>query len=109
MRRSSYSGLRTIRGFLHANPVSFVDELTSISLPTDLSTTFTLSRIFIRVGDRSPAMACFVGPEFSASGERHEGSIVYVNRSRIWLGSRGGPRGSFPIGDNIKRRFHFVP
>jgi hypothetical protein len=56
MRRSSYSGLRTIRGFLHANPVSFLYELTSICLPTDLSTTFAFSRIFIRVDDRSPAM-----------------------------------------------------
>ena len=56
MQRSSYSGLRTIRGFLHANPVSFLYELTSICLPTDLSTTFAFSRIFIRVDDRSPAM-----------------------------------------------------
>src|SRR6266581_1393493 len=71
MRRSSYSGLRTIRGFLHANPVSFVDELTSVIIPTDLSTTFTFSRIFIRVDDRSPAMACFVGTEARSSGETH--------------------------------------
>src|SRR5215467_392055 len=64
MRRSSYSGLRTIRGFLHANPVSFLYELTSICLPTDLSTTFTFSRIFIRVDDRSPAMCVFYGHQF---------------------------------------------
>jgi len=71
MRRSFYSGLSTIRGFLHANPVSFVDELTSISSPTDLSTTFTFSRIFIRVDDRSAAMACFVGTESLSRSERH--------------------------------------
>ena len=76
MRRSSYSGLRTIRGFLHANPVSFVDELTSIIIPTDLSTTFTFLRIFIRVDDRLPAMACFVGSQSRPGGEGHSGLIL---------------------------------
>jgi len=71
MRRSYYSGLHTIRGFLHANPVSFVHELTSISLPTDFSATFTFSRIFIHLDDRSPAMACFVGSQTSPNGKGH--------------------------------------
>jgi len=60
MPRSSYSGLRSHRGFLHADPASFDSELTPVTQPDDLlTTTAFLSRIFIRVGDRPLVIRCF--------------------------------------------------
>jgi len=60
MPRTSYSGLRTNRGFLHADPASFEFELTPVPKPADFLMTTTFSRvIFIPVGDRSPVIRCF--------------------------------------------------
>jgi hypothetical protein len=56
MPRSSYSGLRTNRGFLHANPASFVYELTPVPTPADLLPTPAFSPIFIPVGERPPVI-----------------------------------------------------
>jgi len=49
MQRSSYSGLRTNRGYLHANPATFTYELSPLPNPAVLFTNKAiLSRIFIR-------------------------------------------------------------
>jgi hypothetical protein len=66
MQRSSYSGLRANRGFPHADPASFVSELTPLPIPADLSTTTHIfSRIFIIGGARSP----LIGDSFVPSNK----------------------------------------
>jgi hypothetical protein len=60
MQRSSYSGLRTNRGFLHANPATFTYELPPLPNPADLFTsTAILPRIFIRGNELSKIMGAF--------------------------------------------------
>jgi hypothetical protein len=73
------SGLRLNRGFLHADPASFVHELTPVPKPADLFTTIAFSRVFSSPWVSGPPLidVSFRLPAFLAKRPPRCSSVVF--------------------------------